>query len=49
MDYGEAAVNRIKGLGLADVVLNVDATKPIDCLQVLHGACGKLLISPLTV
>ncbi len=42
MDYGEAAVNRIKGLGLADVVLNVDATKPIDCLQVLHGACGKL-------
>lgn len=42
MDNGEAAVSRIKGLGLADVVINVDATKPIDCLQALQQEIGAL-------
>lgn len=42
MDYGDAAVRRIKQLELADVVLNVDATKPVDCLNALQEACGEL-------
>ena len=42
MDYGETAIKRIKDLELADVVLDVDATKPLDCLQTLWSACGSL-------
>ncbi len=42
MDYGEAAVTRIKHLGLADLVLDVDATKPLDCLNALLQAGGRL-------
>lgn len=36
MDYGETAVNRVRQLELADLVLNVDATKPVDCLKALQ-------------
>jgi len=43
MDYGEVAVQRIEKLGLADVVLNVDARKPVDCLQAFQAASGGLL------
>lgn len=43
MDYGEAAVNQIRGLDLADVVLDVDATKPVDCLRDFQAAnAGRL-------
>ncbi|MDI9441693.1 MAG: L-erythro-3,5-diaminohexanoate dehydrogenase [Firmicutes bacterium] len=42
MDFGEAAVGRIKKLELADIVLNADATKPVDCLALLQEASGKL-------
>ncbi len=43
MDYGENAVQRIKALELADVVLDVDATQPIACLKALQESCGGLL------
>ncbi len=42
VDYGEEAVRRIAQLGLADVILNVDATKPLECLEALTHACGGL-------
>lgn len=42
MDYGPAAIERIKHLELADVVLDVDATNPLQCFQALHNACGHL-------
>lgn len=38
MDYGQAAVNRIRGLDLADIVLDVDGTKPVDCLRAFQAA-----------
>ncbi|HHY15009.1 MAG TPA: L-erythro-3,5-diaminohexanoate dehydrogenase [Firmicutes bacterium] len=38
MDYGETAVERVRQLGLADVVLNVDATRPVACLTALQEA-----------
>ncbi|HBG00840.1 MAG TPA: L-erythro-3,5-diaminohexanoate dehydrogenase [Firmicutes bacterium] len=43
MDYGHAAVERITRLDLADVVLNVDATKPVDCLHAMEETCDGLL------
>lgn len=43
MDYGPAALERIGELELADVILNVDATKPVDCLRALQDACGGRL------
>ncbi|HHT68840.1 MAG TPA: zinc-binding dehydrogenase [Firmicutes bacterium] len=43
MDYGEEAVRRIRQLDLADVVLNVDATKPVDCLRAFEEATGGTL------
>jgi L-erythro-3,5-diaminohexanoate dehydrogenase len=43
MDYGGAAVKRIKRLDLADVVLDLDATKPVDCLQAFQEASGGIL------
>lgn len=42
MDYGETAVKRIKQLELADLVLNVDATNPVHCLNALLKVSGKL-------
>lgn len=42
MDYGETAIQRIEQLKLADVVLDVDATRPVDCLDALQKACGAL-------
>lgn len=42
MDYGQTAINRIKSLELADVVLDADATNALECLNSLHSACGKL-------
>lgn len=42
MDYGALAVKRIKELKLADVVLDVDATSPMDCLDTLLKAQGTL-------
>jgi L-erythro-3,5-diaminohexanoate dehydrogenase len=42
MDYGAEAVNRITELGLADVVLDVDATRPLDCFEKLWDSCGRL-------
>lgn len=42
MDYGEAAVQRIRSLDLADLVLEVDATKPTDALGKFVEACGGL-------
>ncbi len=38
MDYGQTAVNRIRQLDLADVILDVDATKPVDCLRAFQTA-----------
>ena len=40
MDYGAAAVKRIEQLELADVILDLDATKPVECLRALQGATG---------
>lgn len=42
MDYGDAAVERVRQLGLADVVLNVDATRSVECLSALQQACKSL-------
>lgn len=43
MDYGDGAVQRIQKLDLADVVLDVDATKPVDCLHAFQKASGDRL------
>ena len=43
MDYGVAAVKRIEQLELADIVLDVDATKPVDCLHAFQAANGGVL------
>ncbi|NMB20955.1 MAG: L-erythro-3,5-diaminohexanoate dehydrogenase [Firmicutes bacterium] len=43
MDYGAAAVKRIEQLGLADVILDLDATKPVDCLRAFQDASGGVL------
>lgn len=43
MDYGEVAVRRIKKLDLADVVLDVDATKPVDSLRAFQASSGGKL------
>ncbi|NLL42667.1 MAG: zinc-binding dehydrogenase [Firmicutes bacterium] len=43
MDYGEAALERIRRLALADAVLDADATKPVQSLQAFQAATGGRL------
>ncbi|PWK16359.1 zinc-binding dehydrogenase [Tumebacillus permanentifrigoris] len=38
LEYGEASCERLRELGWADVVLNLDATKPVDVLQAVEKA-----------
>ncbi|QQE78875.1 zinc-binding dehydrogenase [Alicyclobacillus sp. SO9] len=40
VEYGEAACERLRGLGWADEVLNLDATKPADVLAAVENALG---------
>ncbi|KEO83425.1 zinc-binding dehydrogenase [Tumebacillus flagellatus] len=40
VEYGEAGCDRLRGLGWADVVLNLDCTKPVDVLQAVEQATG---------
>lgn len=42
LDYGAAALERIRGLDLADLILNADATKPLSCWEALQKAAGEL-------
>jgi len=41
MDYGEKACERVRRLDLAHIVLDVDATKPMACLDALEKAAGR--------
>jgi L-erythro-3,5-diaminohexanoate dehydrogenase len=38
LEYGEASCERLRELGWADAVLNLDATKPVDVLQAVENA-----------
>lgn len=40
VEYGEEACNRVKSLGWADVVLNLDATKPAEVFRAVSKALG---------
>lgn len=40
VEYGDEACNRVKSLGWADVVLNLDATKPAEVFRAVSGALG---------
>lgn len=41
VDYGEHACDRLKRLGWADAVLNLDATNPADVLRAVSGVLGE--------
>ena len=43
VEYGEAACARVKALGWADAVLNLDATRPTEVLQAVQEVLGARL------
>ena len=53
VEYGEAACNRVRALGWADVVLNLDATKPAAVyqavLEALNGELADVVINCVNV
>lgn len=53
VEYGDEACNRVKSLGWADVVLNLDATKPAEVFRAvtdaLDGELGDVVINCVNV
>lgn len=53
IEYGEAGCERLRSLGIADEVLNLDATKPVDVLLAVEettgGKCADVTINCVNI
>jgi len=53
IEYGEAGCERLRSLGIADEVLNLDATKPVDVLlaveEATNGKCADVTINCVNI